>query len=216
MTLSYVAPLERWVMLYGGDVPAYQVLDPATGKAKQPVHLQRAPGAVHLRAARHPWGRAARERPPEEGWSSFEPVLTRNDAARYLACGEGGRDELPGCVEEPDPHGPLDLIATLAGLATRAKPGKFFDVTGSCLGGEFALAVQKAVSGNPIGRLYGANVIDAWTDDVTERVPDLGPGERAVEIYWNASTWNPYQVVLFKTQLRGRARAEAGAAQSKE
>jgi hypothetical protein len=28
------------------------------------------------------------------------------------------------------------------------------------------------------------------------------PGERAAEIYWNASTWNPYQVVLFKTELQ--------------
>ena len=207
MALSYLAPLERWVMFYGGDVPAFLVLDPASNRARQPVHLQRGPGAIHLRTAAHPWGRMTSDRPPREGWSSFEPVLTRRDAARYLACGDGGEEELPGCVEDPDPEGPRDLLASLAGLATRTKPGRFFDVAGSCLGGEFVIAGQEALSGNPIGRLYGANIIDEWTEDVSDRVGGLSPGERAVEIYWNASTWNPYQVVLFKTQLRGLKRA---------
>jgi hypothetical protein len=202
MALSYVAPLDRWVMFYGGDVPAFFVLDPASNKARDPIHLQRAPGAIHLRTAPHPWGRMTRDRPLREGWSSFEPVLTRRDAARYLACGDGGKEELPGCVEDADPQGPLDLIASLAALATRTKPGKFFDTSANCLGGEVALAGQDALSGNPIGRLYGANIIDEWTDDVTNRVSGLSSGERAVEIYWNASTWSPYQVVLFKTQLR--------------
>jgi hypothetical protein len=204
MTLSYVAPLERWMMFYGGDIPAFMVLDPASNVAKQPAHLQRAPGAIHLRAAAHPWGRMTAERPLEEGWSSFEPVLTRQDAAGYLACGDGGAEELPGCRRDPDPGGPRDLLASLASLATRTKPGKFFDLAGDCFGGELTLAAQNALSGNPIGRLYGANIIDEWTDDVSDRVAGLSPGERAVEIYWNASTWNPYQVVLFKTQLRGR------------
>jgi hypothetical protein len=202
MGLSYVAPLERWVMFYGGDAPAFGVLDPATNVAKSPTHLQRAPGAIHLRTALHPWGRMTAERPPREGWSSFEPVLTRRDAARYLACGDGGEEALPGCLEDADPRGPRDLLASLAGLARRTKPGTFFDVAGKCFGGELALAGQNALSGDPIGRLYGANIIDQWTDDVSDRVGGLAPGERAVELYWNASTWNPYQVVLFKTQLR--------------
>jgi hypothetical protein len=202
MALSYVAPLGRWVMFYGGDIPAFGVLDPATNVAKQPVHLQRAPGAIHLRTAPHPWGRMTADRPLREGWSSFEPVLTRRDAARYLACGDGG-ESLPGCLEEGDPQGSRDLLASLAGLARRTKPGNFFDIAGKCLGGQLALAGQNALSGNPIGRLYGANIIDSWTDDVSDRLGNLPPGERVVELYWNASTWNPYQVVLFKTRLRG-------------
>jgi hypothetical protein len=72
------------------------------------------------------------------------------------------------------------------------------DPTTKCLGGEVVHAVQDQLSGNPIGRLYGVNVIDEWTED-------LGDGE--AEIYWNASTWNPYQVVLIKTRLSARARA---------
>jgi hypothetical protein len=204
MSVSWVEPLGRWVMLYGGDVPAFFVLDYGSNKAIPPVHLQRAAGAIHLRAATHPWGRATQDHPPREGWSSAEPVLTRKVAAPYLACGEGGREELPGCLEDADPHGPLELLANLARLTSRATPGKFLNATGSCIGGEFALAGQDAISGNLIGRLYGANVIDEWTQDVTDDVDDLESGERAVEIYWNVSTWNPYQVALFKTQLRGK------------
>jgi hypothetical protein len=42
------------------------------------------------------------------------------------------------------------------------------------------------------GWLYGPNVIDCWT---TAR--DAG----AVDVYWNVSTWNPYQVVLMRTRV---------------
>ena len=64
-----------------------------------------------------------------------------------------------------------------------------------------SLLAQGALSGNSIGRLYGVNVIDEWTADVTQEAATR-PGERVAEIYWNASTWNPYRVVLAKTQLR--------------
>jgi hypothetical protein len=202
MTLSYVEPLKRWVMLYGGDDPAFIVLDPGTNQAPDPVHLQRSPGAIHFRMARHPWGRGARDDPPEEGFSSAEPALTRREAAPYLACGDGGPKELPGCIEQGDPNGPLDMLGTLVSLSTKLNPGGFANATASCLGGELAMAGQKGLSGNPIGRLYGANIIEEWTADVTST--SAPPGERAAEIYWNASTWNPYQVVLFKTELRVR------------
>ena len=44
------------------------------------------------------------------------------------------------------------------------------------------------------GRLYGANVIDAWT----RAAPD---GARGAEVYWNVSTWHPYRVLLMKTRF---------------
>ncbi len=51
MAVSWVgAPVNRWVMLYGGDLPPYALADPA---AAQPGA---APGAVRIRFARHPWG----------------------------------------------------------------------------------------------------------------------------------------------------------------
>jgi hypothetical protein len=199
MTFAWIDPLRRWVMLYGGDDPAFIVLDPGSATAPPPVHLQRSPGAIHFRVARHPWGRALKDSPAEDGFTSAEPVLTRRRAAPYLACGDGGEKELPGCLKQGDPNGPLSLFGTLASLSTKLNVGGFADITAKCLGGAMAMAGQTVLSGNPIGRLYGANVIQEWTAEVKDGAP---PGQRAAEIYWNASTWNPYQVVLFKTELR--------------
>jgi hypothetical protein len=44
----------------------------------------------------------------------------------------------------------------------------------------------------PYGFLYGPNIIDCWTE--------ARPGDQA-DLYWNVSTWNPYQVVLIKTRV---------------
>ncbi|HET8939434.1 MAG TPA: hypothetical protein VFN67_38575 [Polyangiales bacterium] len=52
------------------------------------------------------------------------------------------------------------------------------------------------------GHLYGAAVIESGTQDVSDSLPDLAKGDRAVELYWSLSTWNPYQALLVKTQLR--------------
>lgn len=43
------------------------------------------------------------------------------------------------------------------------------------------------------GALYGANLIEQWTEQRTDGTLDL---------YWNVSTWNPYRVVLMKTRVR--------------
>jgi hypothetical protein len=201
MSVSFIAPLSRWVMLYGGDVPAWLVLD-SDGAAQRPVHVQPAPGAIHQRVARHPWGRATRDEPDEDAWSSPQPLLTREQAAQYLACADD-EDELPGCTMEGDANNPFDLLATIAGLAV-AEPSDALDVTGDCLGGGVALAAQNEASGDSVGRLYGVNLINEWTQDVTESVTELAEEERAVEVYWNVSTWNPYQVVLMKSQLRAK------------
>lgn len=183
MSVSWVAPLERWIMLYGGDVPAFGVRDPRTGEVRDPIHLQRSPGGIHFRMAPHPWGRTTAFDPPTSGWSSAEPVLTRPEVAPYMACGEGGQRAMPGCIEnersEPKPK------------ASSISEGA------SCLAGELAMSVQMGLSGNPIGRLYSPNIIEEWTQGVT----DAKTGKRAADIYWNVSTWNPYQVVLIKTRL---------------
>lgn len=200
MSVTFVEPLQRFVMLYGGDVPAWLVME-ADGTVPLPLHPAPAPGAIHQRSARHPWGRATQSDPDEDAWSSPEPVLTRERAAPYLACGDDP-DALPGCTES-DENGPLDLLATIAGLASD-EPSDALDITADCIEGSAALAAQTAASGDSVGRLYAASVIEEWTQDVSDEVPELADGERAVELYWNVSTWNPYQVVLMKTQLRGR------------
>lgn len=42
------------------------------------------------------------------------------------------------------------------------------------------------------GFLYSANIIEEWTREV----------EGGVDVYWNASTWDPYRVVLFRTRIK--------------
>ena len=91
----------------------------------------------------------------------------------------------------------------MTGVQTCALPISL-DVTADCIEGSAALAVQTAASGDSVGRLYGVSVIEEWTQDVTGEVADLAEGQRAAELYWNVSTWNPYQVILMKTQLRGQ------------
>jgi len=59
LTVTWVEPLASWVMLYGGDA-----LDAARGAAPE-VHPAPAPGAVHLRWAKQPWG----------AWSEAFPAL---------------------------------------------------------------------------------------------------------------------------------------------
>ena len=201
MSVTFVEPLQRFVMFYGGDVPAWLVMD-ADGKVKPPVHVAPAPGAIHQRSARHPWGRAFRDDADEDAWSSAQAVLTREAAAPYLACGSD-EEQLPGCSEEGDEHNPLDLLETIAEVSAE-EPSDALDVTAQCVEGQAALATQTAVSGDPVGRLYGTAIIEEWTADVSAQSAGLQAGERAVELYWNVSTWNPYQVVLMKTELRGR------------
>ncbi|HEX7671345.1 MAG TPA: hypothetical protein VF395_17245, partial [Polyangiaceae bacterium] len=192
MTVSFIPALGRFVMLYGGDVPAFMIRDPRTGATPNPTFSERSPGAIHLRTAKHPWGRLREDPLKNEGFSSPEPVLTRAGAAHYLACGDGGEKEMPGCLKGAA-ISPKDATAAPASAAA------------TCAFGDFAMSAQQAMSGNPIGRFYAPNIIDEWTEDVTERTTGLGAGEREVEIYWNVSTWNPYQVILVKTRIRGSA-----------
>jgi hypothetical protein len=201
MTVSWVAPLRRWMMLYGGDLPAFMVLG-NSGRARDPVHLPFSPGAIHMRLAQHPWGSAQRNAPAAGAWTSPEPVLTRLAAARYLACGDEGPDALPGCIQQGDPNTPLDLFATLAGLAV-TDPKTLGKVGPSCIAGAVVHGAQDQLSGNLVGRLYGVNVIDDWSEEIQDPTA-AAHGDRTAEVYWNASTWNPYQVILVKTRLSAK------------
>jgi hypothetical protein len=51
MSIAWLpSPIDKWVMLYGGDVAESALLDPASTRSKH------APGAIMLRFANHPWG----------------------------------------------------------------------------------------------------------------------------------------------------------------
>ncbi|MBI2994488.1 MAG: hypothetical protein HYY48_09995 [Gammaproteobacteria bacterium] len=44
---------------------------------------------------------------------------------------------------------------------------------------------------NDYGWFYGANIIEEW----------IKPAGRGVDVIWNASTWDPYRVILLKTRI---------------
>jgi hypothetical protein len=44
---------------------------------------------------------------------------------------------------------------------------------------------------NDYGWLYGANIIEEWTR----------PAGKGVDVIWNASTWDPYRVILLRTRI---------------
>jgi hypothetical protein len=44
------------------------------------------------------------------------------------------------------------------------------------------------------GFFYSANIIEQWTR----------PVNGGVDIFWNASTWDPYRVVLLRTRIKAR------------
>jgi hypothetical protein len=163
MTVSWLgAPINKWMMLYGGDLADFLLLDPLTSRN------QHAPGAIWARFADEPWGPFS---PPVSHLAPGNPVTVDDPY------GPGGFMYSPQCVSgsvsvsvsggacaASDPHRPLDT----------AVPG--------CL-----LALEDP------GRLYSPNIIDPYTR------PNAGGG---LDVFWNASTWNPYAVRLFKTSIQ--------------
>jgi len=202
MSLAWLAPLQRWVMLYGGEPPAFGLADPKSGKKLSAAHPQSIPGAIYLRSAAHPWGRATQDDDPQQAYGPPRPVLTPAAMAKHLACDDDAKNKAE-CSEQRNTHGPGDLLGTLANWTSQLSAGDWATVSATCIGGNAALGVQNSLSDDSSGHLYGAGIIDPWTEDISASMPDLAPGQRAVELYWNVSTWNPYEVVLIKTQLRG-------------
>lgn len=197
MTIAWVEPLERWVMLYGGSLPAWLILDPETGEPFETSVAQPEPGAIHARLGRHPWS----EPEGAGAWSEPFPLLTRERAAEYLACDPDAPGALPGCSAERDSNRPLErLLAAVDFDALLDDPGA---VTSACLSGETLITAEYELSGDASGHLYGVNILDAWTQAIDDGEADgEADGERrAAELYWNVSAWNPYQVVLIKSRI---------------
>lgn len=80
--VSFVAPLSRWLMIYGGSVVDYIDPDDIAGES-QPV-----PGALYARFARDPWG----------PWSEAEVVMPEEVVAQDMACGKRAP---VGCTANP-------------------------------------------------------------------------------------------------------------------
>jgi hypothetical protein len=187
-------------MVYGGDSAGFRIADPKTGMPMPPTYVQAVPGAFYLRAAAEPWGAA--ESGDEGARSDARPIYTRQAAAPYLACDDDAPAGSTDCTPFDHRKQPSELFATLGNLSGQLSPDEWLQVSAMCVAGSTALDVQYSLADDSAGHMYGVNVIEEWSEDVTARVPGLGGDDRAVEIDWNFSTWNPYQVVLAKTQLR--------------
>jgi hypothetical protein len=157
MAVTWIGePLNRWVMIYGGDLADYLLRDPANARPAPA-------GAVRIRMAERPWG----------PWTAPAPLLVPGSPSvpgdpygpggvlYHPACGDQG----PALCAPSDPSRPPDAV-----LPGCPQLGMTFDA----------------------GRFYGPNVIDAYTR------PD---GAGGVDILWNLSTWNPYGVLLVRTNL---------------
>jgi hypothetical protein len=199
--ITWVEPLQRWVLLYGGSVPDWIREDTATGEIPAITHPQPAPGQVHMRTAAHPWGRATKDAPADEAWTLPVPLAGPAAAASLLSCAMP--DEVPetGCGV---PRAASAILADIVDWTMTAAPAEWQDAAATCVAGNAAFSALYQLAGADQPHFYGVNVIDSWTADVSGELSDLADGERAVELYWNVSTWSPYQVVLMKTQLRAR------------
>ena len=128
MAVSWLpAPIEKWVMLYGGDLTDLLMVDALAARAP------RAPGAINIRFADHPWG----------PWSPPEPHYAPGAPGQHGSLyGPGGVLYHPDCVGADQAP------------CTASDPWRPPDTATACLVSTAAL--------DP-GRLYGVNIIDNYT-----------------------------------------------------
>jgi hypothetical protein len=197
VSMTFVEPLQRWIMLYGGETPA--IADRGSAGRPQRTHPQSIRGAVHLRAASHPWGRARAHAPASTGYGQPRPVLTPAAIAKHIACEKDHPKQGECNADLPQTHN--NVLDSLKSAVTDFSSGDIVGAIAKCVGGGESIDLQFRGEDEG-GHLYGVAIMQSWTQDVTADLTNLTAGDRAVELYWNVSTWNPYQALLMKTQLR--------------
>jgi hypothetical protein len=118
MAVSWVgSPINKWVMLYGGDVPDFFLIDPG---AVDPADR----GPILIRYADHPWG----------PWSPAQPILSPGSpSVEGSPYGPGGVLFHNACVDSAnfkcarsDPHRPLDLLTLCIPPLVETDIGRFY------------------------------------------------------------------------------------------
>jgi hypothetical protein len=156
MSLSWVEPLQKWVMLYGGGMvrlptqilPQCGVLELFTRSECKDVVVGN--GAIRMQTADDPWGPWS---PPQDVFVGGDP--DKKPPEHQFAPG--------GVLHHPD------CTAKTCAPATN----------------------WEGVDPREYGFLYGVNIIEQWTR----------PAGNGVDIIWNASTWDPYRVILLRTRI---------------
>jgi hypothetical protein len=114
-TISWVGgSIRKWVMLYGGNIGDYLLLDPARSRPGD------GPGSVRIRFADHPWG----------PWSPALPHLLEGSPTEVgTPLGPGGVLFHPQCVDQPGAScAPSDPIRPVDSFLPGCLPlGKTFD-----------------------------------------------------------------------------------------
>jgi hypothetical protein len=114
-TISWVGgPIRKWVMLYGGNIGDYLLLDPAHARPGD------GPGSVRIRFADQPWG----------PWSPAKPHLLEGSPTEVgTPLGPGGVLFHPRCVDQAGtPCAPSDPIRPIDSFLPGCFPtGKTFD-----------------------------------------------------------------------------------------
>jgi hypothetical protein len=105
--------IRKWVMLYGGDIGDYLLLDPAHARPGE------GPGSVRIRFADPPWG----------PWSPAKPHLLGGSPSEVgTPLGPGGVLFSPRCVDQPGaPCAKSDEIRPIDSYFDCVLLGKYFD-----------------------------------------------------------------------------------------
>ena len=156
ISVSWVDPLKKWVMLYGGGM--IKLPSPILARCGVLEFFARSEckevvignGAIRMRTAEHPWG----------PWTPPQDVIVAGDPDKTppeLQYGPGGMLRHPDCTQ--------------ANCAPHTN--------------------WEGVNPREYGFLYGVNIIEQWTR----------PAGNGVDILWNASSWDPYRVILLRTRI---------------
>ncbi|MBN1655731.1 MAG: hypothetical protein JXA30_18345 [Deltaproteobacteria bacterium] len=117
MTVGWLgSPIDKWVLLYGGDLVDYLLSTPTSTRFAQ------SPGAIIIRFADHPWG----------PWSDPLPHLAPGSPSQIGdPYGPGGflyhpecTDEPPALCARPNPYRPLDTV--IACIISIPDPGRLY------------------------------------------------------------------------------------------
>jgi hypothetical protein len=156
MSVEWLAPLEKWVMFYGGGItrlpspplPNCGVLQLFTHLECKDVDVGN--GAIRMRTADHPWG----------PWTPPQDVII------------GGDPAVPGSGQYGVGGALRHAECTAEGCAPHSETPFYHE--------------------DEYGFFYSANIIAEWTR----------PAGDGVDVIWNASTWDPYRVVLLRTRIK--------------